>query len=163
VAQPDGRLDQSLVEAMLEAVALGPQVFPDLVGLEEIARVEEPDTRQVARIVSVHAVAPLVKSPPAHLYCTDRAPPCYNHRVPFSVFRREAIIHVVLLTSVAVGADRAVPGAAALPGSRPDPPGRFPATVRARPGGAAARRWANCRPAEARQLAGKRPRTGEEV
>src|SRR5262249_7350712 len=54
VAQPDRRLDQPLVEPPLAAVRLRPQVLPDLVGLEEIAGVEEAHARQVTRVVGFH-------------------------------------------------------------------------------------------------------------
>src|SRR5204863_2483801 len=51
VEQRHGRLDQPLHEAPLRAGAFGPQVFPDLVRLEEVVPVEEQDAGQVARVV----------------------------------------------------------------------------------------------------------------
>src|SRR5262249_52314370 len=55
VAQPHRRLDQPLVEAPLVAVALRPQVFPQLVRLEKVLLVEQDDPRQVSRIIGAHA------------------------------------------------------------------------------------------------------------
>src|SRR5262249_55125770 len=66
VAQPDGGLDEALVEAALGPVALRPQVLPDLVGLEEVLRVEQHDPRQVTRVVWLHAR--LLARPALYLY-----------------------------------------------------------------------------------------------
>src|ERR1700723_195133 len=55
VAQPDRGLDQPLIILLLRAEGLHPQRFPDLVGFEEIAAIEQDDAGQVARIVKGRA------------------------------------------------------------------------------------------------------------
>src|SRR6266508_399181 len=60
VAQPDGGLDQALVELPLRSERLRPEVLPDLVRLEERLFVEEHDAGQVARVV-LHAFRPSLR------------------------------------------------------------------------------------------------------
>ena len=53
VLQCDGALDHALVELVLGAVGLVPDVFPHLVGLEELVLVEEGDAVEVEFLFEV--------------------------------------------------------------------------------------------------------------
>jgi hypothetical protein len=41
VAQADGRLDEALIKAARVTVVFGPEIFPDLMGLEEVLPIEK--------------------------------------------------------------------------------------------------------------------------